>query len=170
MTWIVKIAGCFLLVTGCGLIGVGQARKLKERVNIITDLQRSIRLLSGELSLNLSSVYDACIAVSRQVGGEIGNLFGCCKDFSTLLPFNTQWIDLVENGGFDLDIEICHELKQLGDYFGRYDVDLQLSGLNSILNRLEDIKNNAISYYDKNAKLYRSIGLSVGVVCGILLL
>ncbi len=169
MVWI-KVIGSSLLIVGGSFLGMGQARKLRQRVQLITDIERAIRILCCELALNLSSVYDACNIVSSRFDGEVGDLFARCEKFSHDLPFADQWAELIKSKKLNLDIKTVEELIHLGDYFGRYDIEHQTKELNCLIDRLEEQRTIAMGEYEKNGRVYRSIGLSSGVICAILLL
>ncbi len=170
MVWILKIIGSSLLILGGGFLGIGQAAKLRQKVQLITNLQRAVRMLSCELALNLSSVYDACNIVSARLDGEVKDLFGSCEKFSKDLPFSEQWAEMIKSSKLNLDVKTIEELKHLGDYFGRYDIEHQAKELNCLIDRLEEQRCIAMGEYEKNGRVYRSIGLSSGIICAILLL
>jgi len=165
-----NLIGCITLTVGCGYIGFVKSKQLKHSVEQISDLIRAVSILRGELFMNLTPVYESCRIVSTQIEGDIGNLFGDCESFSKTIPFADQWQDRLSDHKTALPQSVKKELLQLADFFGKYDVESQLSGLDQMLKRLEACRTDALEQYEIHGPLYRRIGVSVGLILGILLL
>jgi len=165
---IFKVLGFATLVAGFGFIGILKSRSLKNSCLILKDLIRAVSIIQAELSLHVTPVYACCRLAAQQVGGPVGVLFSSCQNFSQLRPFDEQWTELILQA--DLVQDIKEILVLLGDFFGKYDLESQLSDLDMLRKRLESCREDMMLQYQKFAPLYRNLGIGFGLLIGIILL
>ena len=166
----IHILGSAVITVGCGVFGMIKARELRCAVCEITDVMHAVRIIRAELALHMTPIYDLCEIVSQRIGGEIGCLFETCSAYTSDRPFSEQWYEAVSVCRLTAGKRLQEELSHLGDFFGRYDAEEQLASFDLMYSRLSHLQSEAEARYEKNGKLYRSVGISVGLMLGILFL
>jgi len=167
---IYRLIGAAVLTAGCTLAGTIKAKRLKQCVRQTEDTIRAVRIMRGEISLHLLTVYDVCSVVAAQINGDVGVLFRSCESFSPQRTFCEQWKESVHASRFVFSEALGAELDRLGDFIGRYDAEEQMQSFDLMCDRLEELRIEETARSAQNGRLYRTVGVSVGLIAAILLL
>ena len=166
----IHVLGSVVITVGCGIIGTIKARELRRAISEIGDVMYAVRIIRAELAFHMTPVYVLCEIVSQRIGGEIGCLFKTCLMYTSDRSFSEQWYETVSGCRLIAGKSIQEELARMGDFFGRYDVEEQLASFDLMYDRLLRLQSEAEARYEQNGKLYRNVGISVGLMLGILFL
>ena len=166
-----KWIGTILIVLCCGGFGFRMVAVHRQKVNELRQLLSALDLLQSELRYRLSPLPDLCYLVSNSVSGGVGKLFrrlyeelekqiapdaGCCMN-AALSDSNLSAIT-------------ARLLKDLGRTLGRFDLDGQVQGIESVRNETLTAMEKLVKDQDARLRSYQTLGLCAGAALAILLL
>lgn len=166
-----KIFGVILVIISCGAVGFRMADNHKREEKYLRQFVRVLDFISCELQYRLTPLPTLCIQVAHAFPTKIGMIFACLEQEmqKQILPDMDRCMDAALEKVQDLP-PICKKcLSLLGASVGRFDIDGQLKGLESVRyecgRHLEDLARNR----DTRIRGYQTLGLCAGAAIAILL-
>ncbi|HQD51886.1 MAG TPA: stage III sporulation protein AB [Bacillota bacterium] len=170
-----KLAGSLCIMAAAATFGESKARALTLRVKQLEQFQRSLKLLSVEISFNRALLPYAFQAVARQLEPPLDELYGAAA--ANLLAGDERsakeiWDSAVaemypRSSLTPADREI---VASLGVSLGVSDQEGQLKQVGLTLQHLEIALETAREQRQRNEKMWRYLGLAGGATLVILLL
>ena len=166
-----RITGAFLIIAGCGSLGIRMVRNQMHQEKLLRKLIMAVTFMEQELQYRLTPLPELLRSASRQVKGEIGVLLNrvASELDSQILPDVTSCMDKIlqqtEFPGFLRKI-----LRNLGLSLGNFDLSGQLAGLRETesfcraeLQKMEEGKR-------QRYRSYETLGVCTGAALVILLI
>jgi len=127
--------------------------------------------ISGQLEYLRLSVHSLITSLaSQQRFAQLGFIRQCAGDMQNGRPFSDSWQTALRNWSYALGKEEAEILASLGDIIGRSDLENQLSAIaltrQQLEQRIEAAREKAVT----QGKLYRSMGVLVGMAAAIILI
>lgn len=173
--FISKIAGSLCVLAAAAAFGETKARALVERVGQLQQFQRSLKLLSSEITFSRSLLPQAFQAVAARLEPPLDELYRSAA--SRLLAGDERSIQEIWEGAVSeiypqsaltpADREI---LKGLGISLGVSEQEGQLKQIALTLQHLELALDSARERRRRNEKMWRYLGFAGGAALVILLL
>jgi len=169
-----KILGCIMILGASTGIGFNYGEKFKKRTKQLNEIQRCIHQLQNEIVYTHTPLPEAILDVSKKSISPIKNIF---EQVSSLLFLNEvdnvyeAFKNVIDNEKDNLNLkkEDLNIIFDLAKTLGESDIDgqnrmfsLSLENLKKQLKISEDLMN-------KNVKMYRYLGFSLGTVLVIIL-
>lgn len=165
-----KWIGAALVIAGCGGWGFALAAAYHYQERMLHRLNRALQMMQWELQYRLTALPELCRMAAKEAPGDLGDVF---RDLARELDWNTE----PEASGCmgaalkrhpNLPPKVRKLLRQLGRTLGRFDLEGQIQGMDSVRKEctamIEDL------YKDKDIRLrsYRTLGLCAGAALVIL--
>lgn len=165
-----KIIGACLILAGCGGFGFAMTASYKREEAALRQLVAALDYMQCELQYRLTPLPDLC----RQAGNLGKNTV--CKFFMLLsgeleqqiTPDVSTCIQLALDGAGFLPEKTCKALKMLGTTLGRFDVEGQVLGLESVRSFCRSELNQLAHNRDTRLRSYQTLGLCAGAALAIL--
>jgi len=171
----IKVIGCLLIIVGCTFVGFMYGEKFNKRVIQLNELDKSIIQLKNEIVYIYTTLPNAFLNVSKKCIYPIGSLYIDARNmlvnnkvdsvyeaFELSIKKNEDKLYLNDN-----DIKILSDLtKNLGES----DIEGQINIFELTLKNLEKQIKTAESLKNKNLKMCRYLGFTVGAVIVIILI
>lgn len=159
--WLVKIILMCLIVFICSYIGKIKADSFNERYLELKKFKRGLGIFRSKLEFTYEPVNEIFSDISRLVYEDEDNIF---KRF-------------VESGDWNLAVEAQNNLtfedkevtKSLGKMLGKLDKDGQLNEICLADEFVNKQIENAFEVKQKNEKMYKVLGRSIGIAIAIVL-
>jgi len=153
----------------CGiLIGNAAAHRLKERFERLDSIIASLSIIKAKLALNLTPIPDILSELSSEnhcaVYGEI------YRRYSFDEPFSDTWCSCFSEYAADLGDETVQILCGLGQMLGKYDASEQCEAIDYALLRLGKKLDELRSEYAEQGRLYRKLGVALGLGTAVMLM
>ncbi|MCY6370323.1 stage III sporulation protein SpoIIIAB [Clostridium ganghwense] len=169
-----KTLGCILILVSCSLIGFIYGENLRSRVIQLKEIEQALYQLESEIVYTRTSLPEIFEHIGEKCNKPIKNIF---LEVSQLLDNNE--VDSVYEG-FKKSIECNKELinlkkedirvlLDLARTLGESDVEGQKSILSLSLTNLKKQVNAAEVVMQKNIKMYRYLGFSLGAILVIMI-
>lgn len=166
-----KWIGAILIVCGCSLVGFFISAAYRRDEREIQHLIATLDFMSCELEYRITPLPDLCRQIAASRGGYISNLFQnlageldaqICPDVQSCLA-----VAAAKSGQISSRLEeaVC----MMGSCFGRFDLDGQLQGIESVREyckrQLLELSNGR----DARLRSYQTLGICAGAALAILL-
>lgn len=171
---VIKLLGAFLVIGGGACCGWYAAYMAKVRIMILQEMQQSLLILYGEIEYAAGDM-----AENMEKLGYRMEYFS--RFFHTISERLNQrmgqslyqiWEEELQQLSCKAKIKESDMefLDELGKNLGNLDRQTQLNTLQILSGRLDGQIRSAKEEYEKRAKVYRVIGITVGVFTAVLLL
>jgi len=170
-----KLVGSGLTIGACAFAGLIVAEGYSARVRQLREMYHALTLFETEISYAVSSLPQALLSVSRQTEGVVSQMFG---RVSELLSGDEVYIaaeawekalqDVFPQTAFaEIDLEVIHAF---GKTLGVSDRQDQIRHLEIAQERIKRLEIEAAEQMDKNGRLWRYFGVSLGLAVVAVLL
>lgn len=151
-------------------IGILISSKYKNRVNELKEFKSALNIMDTKIRYTYEPIGDICLEISQINDTNIGKLF---KEVSKLLKSNTiteAWNIAIDTYGNNFSKEDKNIIKSLGKMLGKTDVNGQVSQIEQLHEFLYSQIEKAEIDRQKNEKLYKSLGMVIGIGIIIILI
>lgn len=166
-----KMIGIALIIFSCGMFGFMKAASLKREINSLHELVGILNLMECELNFKLTPLPELCRSCAGN-GKSLEKLFIVLADEleNQIAPdVSTCMAAAIEKCRCQ-HASLQSLLTELGCSFGKFDLQGQVSGINTVrqscLMQLEKMEESK----DLRIRNYRTLGLCAGTVLVLILL
>ena len=166
----IRLVGAVLLVSGCGGFGFAMGLHYRREIRMLRQLLAALQEMELELKYRLTPLPALCGIASAASGGVLGELFrklrealesGEFSEISGCMNGLVQTMDISPKCG------TC--LRELGHGLGRFDLEGQLQGIQSVKRRCRDFLQELESHRSERLRSYQTLALCAGGALAILL-
>ena len=166
----IKLLGVLLIAGSCSAVGFSMNSRLKARVSALKSFLGAIQLFQAEIVFRRTPLPDILPLVERECPGAASAFFrqvharmaemgiGFSAAMSQLLP---------QLRFFELRQDELDWISSVGHIAGRYDAPMQSDRLSVVITRLERSLQQAQEEYGQKGKLYRALGVTVGIMIAL---
>lgn len=171
----IKILGIILILVACTFIGFAVEAWHNDRVKELEELVYAFELLKGEIDYRLTPLTEACQTVNRLTKNRVGYLFEGFGEHIRkrhLTDTKEMWEQTLRDHKHLLHLteEDYIVLAEFGNIVGYLDKEMQKRNIDLLLIKLEKIRDEAKEKYRRTSKMYKGLGVLVGVCISIVLI
>ena len=169
MLIILKIFLLFFIILLCTKIGILKAKTYDNRVVELKKMKSSLEVLRSKIEFTYEPIKDIFLEISNIVYHNTDNIFSRTIEQMNKKAVYFAWNEAVEEEN-NLNPEDKETIKMFGKLLGKTDKNGQINEIN-VTTKLLDVQiEKAESEKNKNFKLFRSLGVTVGIgICIILI-
>lgn len=167
----IRLFGAALLITGCGGFGFSLATAHRAEVRMLRNLINALQEMEWELKYRMPDLASLCKLAGDTTSGVLREIF--LELAGKLKRREVSDISACVNGiviKHDMPRSIRRNLKQLGETLGRYDLEGQIQGLETVRKQckkdLKRLENNST----QQLRSYQTLALCAGAALAILLI
>ncbi len=165
-----RILGVSLVIVGCSTFGFKLAIDLYQEIKLLRELIDILDYMECELNYRLTPLPQLC-RISAKQSKSLKEIFMCFADEmdSQISTDTASCMKAATYKSSNVNDSVKLLLIELGNSFGNFDLDGQLSGIDSI--RQKCVKKLQELEKDKDIRIrnYRTLGMCVGAALAILL-
>lgn len=150
-------------------LGLAMANRYKERVKDLKSILSILNIIETKIKYTYEPLPQIFDDISKQFKTNIGNMFKTSREKMKQVSAGEAWAYGVENSSTNMNDEDLQILKNLDKMLGKTDAEGQLSELELMKNFIEVQIKKAEEEQMKNEKLYKSLGMTVGLALVIIL-
>ncbi len=170
-----QLLGIGLIMSSCTLAGFAYDGYEGKRVKQLEQLLVGFEILRAEIDYQLTPLGEALEKASEMTDNGVDDLFG---NFAYKLAQNDDidtkrmWFSAIDESRRQLSLkeEDYKVLETFGAAIGMLDKEMQKKKIDWVLSRLSNKKDTAQSMYERKSKLYRGLGVLVGLSISIVLI
>lgn len=168
----------FILLIGIfctsSTIGILISKKYMNRLHILKDIKSALNMFEVKLNFSSDTIPEIFEDISNKIGGSAGEIFKDTIDALGLNDTNSILVGETWERALDkkvnlLKMEDIKSLKTLGKLLGKTDVEGQINQIKLVCEFLDKQIEEALEEKNKNEKLYKKLGVIVGLVIVIVL-
>ena len=166
---IVKYISLIMVLAISFLIGYLISKKYTNRVNELKEMQIALDILENKIKFTYEPLKDIFKEMKRMLKGNISELFG---SISKKLEENivevafSKSLKEIKTNLLDEDLEV---IKSLSKTLGKTEKDGQVSQIELTKTFIESQIKKAEKEEEKNSKLYKTLGATIGLALIIIL-
>ncbi len=169
-----KAAAALIVFGGCAAMGAWKARKLGQRLDVLSALLASVLRLATLLEYQNLTLAVAVREIGQATDRAFWEMFS--QRLQTSHHTGAAWRWAMEKARADcagfaaLQREETEALEEFSRTLGSIDLESQKKSIARLQARLEEILHTVREKNEKQGKLYRQIGVLSGLALGLLLI
>lgn len=151
------------------MIGVNISKKYGTRVRELKEVQRALHIFEEKIKFTYEPIPDVFEEISRKCIKSIGDIFEQASQRMKIMSAGEAWEVALDNSNTKLTKDDIDVLKGLAKMLGKTDLDGQVSEIRLTEKFIETKIEEAQIEKGKNEKLYKTLGVTVGLTIVIIL-
>lgn len=168
--FIIKFFNSVLIIFICAYIGNNKANSFRLRVNKLRDLKCGFNIFKTKLEFSYEPVKESFYEISKLVYKENSNIFKSYIENLENGNFEKAWELSVAENSYGFSKEDIMLINGFGKLLGKTDVNGQINEINLADEFLDKQIFDAEENRKKNDKLYKSLGIIIGIGIVIILI
>ena len=168
----IKYILMFFIFLNSILLGILYSKKYENRLKELEKINTILNIFEAKVKFTCLSIKEIFEEVCNENKDNIGKLFGLAKEYMEEETSKVAWEKAIENKKEEMNLnkEDIEVLKTLGKMLGNTDVEGQVSQIELTKSLINTQIENAKIEKNKNSKLYKTLGASIGLVIVIILI
>ena len=163
-----KFLDMILIIVICAYIGINKAKSFSTRVLKLRDLKSAFNIFKTKLEFTYEPVKEIFCEISELVYSNKKNIFKSYVENMNQDNFNDAWNLAVAENSFSLSKEDIKIISSFGNLLGKTDIKGQINEIELANNFLDKQIIEAEETRKKNDKLYKSLGVIIGITIVII--
>lgn len=166
---IVKIIIYSFIFLSCSLIGILISRKYVNRVNELREFKNALNIFKTKIRYTYEPIPEIFTEISENVDSNISNVFKCAAEKMNVCAAGEAWDLALKLDDLNIDDEDRNVLRNLSKLLGKTDLEGQLNQIEMTSDFLDKQIKKAEIQKDKSEKMYRTLGMIMGMAIVIIL-
>lgn len=165
-----KIIIYSFIFLSCSLIGILISKKYSNRVNELKEFKNALNIFKTKIRYTYEPIPDIFIEISENINSNISNVFKTAAEKMKICAAGEAWDLALKIDDLNIDDEDRNALKNLGKLLGKTDLEGQLSQIEMTSDFLDKQIRKAENQREKSEKMYRTLGMIMGMAIVIILI
>ena len=165
-----KWVGALLIVSGCGACGFAMAASYRREEKTLRQLISALDYMACELQYRLTPLPELCCKAAEENGGIVGSVLErLSRELEKQMqPDVESCVRTALEAEESLPGKVRKAFEMLGLSLGRFDLDGQLKGLESVRSFCRGEVDSLASGRESRIRSYQTLGLCTGAALAIL--
>lgn len=165
---IVKILLLTVVMGMCTVLGIMKANKYKLRVIDLQEIKKALNFAKTKMRYTYEPLPELFKEISKDLNENIANIFTNAYTYMKSLNAGQAWEKAVDESSNNLTNEDINIIKGLSKLLGKTDLEGQLMQIELTAKLLDEQIIEATNLQNKNNKLYKTLGATVGLAIMII--
>ena len=167
---IIKCIIYILIFMSSTYIGILISNKYKNRVNDLKEFKSALNIMNTKIRYTYEPIGEIAMDISGIAKSNVGYIFRELHKQLKIKPIFEAWNIAIDTYGNNFSKEDKNIIKSMGKMLGKTDIDGQLSEISQAEEFLKIQIEGAEKERQKNEKLYKSLGMTIGMAIVIILI
>ena len=167
---ILKYFMLLLIFISSTFIGKCISKKYAYRLEELEEIKNILNVFKSKIKFTYEPIPEIFNEIANKTKANIGEIFRNAKENMTILSAGEAWEQAVNTSETNLTKEDTNVLLMLSKMLGQTDVEGQISQIEITETFLEKQIAEAVEEKNKNEKLYRKLGTTIGLAIVIILI
>ncbi|MBP3597173.1 MAG: stage III sporulation protein AB [Clostridia bacterium] len=164
-----KFLNMILIIVICSYIGIDKSKAFSTRVFKLRNLKNSFNIFKTKLEFTYEPIKEIFTEISEIVYKNKNNIFKSYVENMRNGNFEDAWTLAVAENSFSLSKDDIKIISSFGNLLGKTDLKGQINEIELANNFLDKQIIEAEEIRKKNDKLYKSLGIIIGIAVVIVL-
>ena len=166
----IKYIILFFIFMSVSYIGLALASRYKSRVRDLKNIRNILNIIETKIKYTYEPLPQIFLEISQEFTGGISELFKTSVEQMKSVSAGEAWKYALECSNTSLNSEDLEILKKLENLLGKTNAEGQLSEI-ELMNNFIDIQiKKSEEEQNKNEKMYKNLGVIVGLAIVIILI
>lgn len=166
----IKIIIYTFIFLSCSLIGILISKKYVNRVNELKEFKNALSIFKTKIRYTYEPIPDIFMQISENVKPNIANVFSQAANKMNVLAAGEAWNIALKMEELNINQEDRIALENLSKLLGKTDLQGQLNQIEMTEDFLNEQIRKAEQEKNKSEKMYRTLGMIIGMVIVILVM
>lgn len=168
----IKYTSILLLLLASSTIGILYSKKYSCRVKDLEEFNKAMDIFKSKIKFTYKTIPDVFKEISEELKENISKIFKKASLYMENDLASNAWERSLEEEekGTNFNKEDIEIIKSLATLLGNSDLDGQINNINLIRELIDKQIEEARIEKNKNEKLYKVLGTSIGLVIAIILI
>lgn len=166
---VVKILIFSMIIGASSYIGLMLAKKYSNRELELKEMKNALNMFENKIKFTYEDIPTVFSDISEKIQGNIGKIFKTASNKMQNMSAGNAWEYALENTYTSLTKEDINIIKALGRMLGKTDLNGQISEIKLVNDFIDTQIEEAKQEKDKNSKMYKTLGVVVGITIVIIL-
>lgn len=165
---ILKIIILTIIMGMCTGLGLMKANRYKFRVIDLQEMKKALNLATTKMRYTYEPLPDLFYEISKDLNENISNIFKKSHEYMEDLSAGQAWEKAVDESTYNFTKEDINIIKGLSKLLGKTDLEGQLMQIELTNKLLDEQIVQATNLKNKNTKLYKTLGATIGIAIMII--
>lgn len=167
---IIKYIELILVLIASTYIGILISKKYQNRVKDLKEMKNALNMFSAKMKFTYESIPKIFKEISNKVNKNIGYIFILASEKMENISAGKAWNYALENSNTNMKSEDIDVLKSLSNLLGKVDIEGQASEIELVEKFLDIQIEQAEEEKNKYVKMYKTLGITIGLAVVIVLI
>lgn len=159
----IKYIILIMLLFSSSYIGILISKKYQNRVRELKEMKSSLAIFATKIKLTYEPIPQIFEELGNKENSNISYIFKTASEKMKELPAGEAWIKSLEVQSTNLKKEDIEVLKGLSNLLGKVDLEGQVSEIELVDNFIDRQIEAAEEESKKNQKMYKTLGVTIGL-------
>ncbi len=165
----IKIIIYSFIFLSCSLIGILVSKKYINRVNELKEFKNALNLFKTKIRYTYEPIPDIFKEISENVNSNISEVFKNAANKMDILAAGDAWNLALKIDTLNINDEDRNVLKNLSKLLGKTDLQGQINQIEMTSDYIEEQIQKAEKERSKSERMYRTLGMIIGMAIVIIL-
>lgn len=151
-------------------IGILASKKYEDRVNELKEFKNALNMFKSKIKFTYEPIPEIFEEISKQINSNTGKIFKLASSNMEVLAAGEAWNMAVDTNILNINEEDRNILKNLSKLLGQTDIDGQINQIELTSKFLDEQIVKAEKEKLKSEKMYRTLGIVIGLGIVIILM
>ena len=166
----IKIIIYTFIFLSCSFIGILISRKYVNRVNELKEFKNALNIFKTKIRYTYEPIPEIFMQISESVNPNISNVFSQAANKMEILAAGEAWNIALKMEDLNINEEDKNALNNLSKLLGKTDLEGQLNQIEMTSDFLDEQIKKAEKEKNKNEKMYRTLGMILGMTIVVILM
>jgi stage III sporulation protein AB len=166
----IKILIYTFIFLSSSLIGILVSKKYANRVNELKEFKNALNIFKTKIKYTYEPIPDIFKEIGISLNSNISNVFRMASNKMNLLSAGDAWRIALDIDSLNINDEDRNILNNLGKLLGKTDISGQLNQIELTEDFLDDQIKKAEKERTKSEKMFKTLGMIVGLAIVIMLI
>lgn len=166
----IKIIIYTFIFLSCSLIGILISKRYSNRVNELMEFKKALNMFKTKIRYTYEPIPEIFREISESIDSNISNVFKKAAEKMDVCAAGDAWNLALKIEDLNIDEEDKNALNNLSKLLGITDLEGQVSQIEMTSDFLDRQIRKAESLREKSEKMYRTLGMIMGMAIVIILI
>lgn len=167
---IIKYITLILILSSTTYIGILISKKYLNRVKDLKEMKNALNMFSTKIKFTYEPIPQTFKEISQKTKPNISNIFKSAYEKMNTGHAGKAWEEALEESNTNMTKEDIAVLKNLSNLLGKVDVEGQVNEVELVENFLDTQIEIAEEEKQKYVKMYKTLGITIGLAVVIILI
>lgn len=167
---IIKYLTLIVILSSTSYIGILISKKYLNRVKDLKEMKNALNIFSTKIKFTYEPIPETFKEISQKVKPNISNIFKESSEKMKNENAGKAWEEALEESNTNMTKEDIEVLKNLSNLLGKVDIEGQVKEVELVENFLDTQIELAEEEKQKYVKMYKTLGITIGLAVVIILI